>query len=102
MVNSPVQATLNQASLAAVAGAKLDQQFAFDGAKTKEPAISKDGHTFMNQMKRAKNVFRSFIPLQLNADNFSSGLFDLKECLPASYYSAKGIDKSIKVSDDRP
>ena len=101
MVNSPVQATLNQASLAAVAGAKLDPQFGFDGAKTKDrdAAISKDGHTFMSQMKKAKNVFRSFIPLQLNADNFTSSLFDLKECLPANYYSAKGIDKSIKVSD---
>ena len=100
MVNSPVQATLNQASLAAVAGAKLDQQFAFESAKTKdrETAINKDGHTFMSQMKKAKNVFRSFIPLQLQADNFSSSLFDLKECLPASYYSVKGIDKSIKVS----
>lgn len=99
-LSSPVQATLNQASLAAVAGAKLDSQFGFDGAKTKErdAAIGKDGHTFMSQMKKAKNVFRSFIPLQLNADNFTSSLFDLKECLPGHYYSAKGIDKSIKVS----
>ena len=102
MINSPVQATLNQASLAAVANTKLDQQFAFDNAasdlKTKEhQAIGKDGHMFKNQMKKAKNVFRSFIPLQLQADTFTSSLFDLKECLPATYCSSRGIDKSIKV-----
>lgn len=99
MVNSPAQATLNQASLAAFANLKSDQQFAFDNVKIKErdQIINKEGHVFMNQMKKARNVFRSFIPLQLNADTFTSNLFDLKECLPANYYSMKGIDKNIKV-----
>lgn len=106
MINSPVQATLNQASLAAVASSRLaEQQFNFDSLasseKTKatkeQSTASKDGHMFMNQMKKAKNVFRSFMPLQLNADTFTSSLFDLKECLPATYYSTKNIDKAIKV-----
>lgn len=100
MINSPVQAKLTQAlNEASVSNTKLD---AFDltaGIKVKEHQTSKDGHMFMNQMKKAKNIFKSFMPLQYQADTFTSNLFDLKKCIPTIYYSSKGIDKSIKVSE---